>query len=206
MQKAFHLNSKLKTYNSKLVLRIKIMPTKKHFIALAVGLMLLTGCAVSVVDWGIKMQSPVPAETAAYSDEDIDINFMVDDKSINFDLKNKTQNGIKLNYDEISYISPGGASLRVVSSNIRFSDRFAPQAPVVVPPGLLISETIIPAQNIFFRTYDMAYYGWDVVPLFPNDAKTYLDKEFGLYFPLEIKGVKKEFMFKFKITSIEKKK
>jgi hypothetical protein len=170
-----------------------------------VSLALLTGCAVSVVDWGIKMQSPVPAETAAYSDEDIDINFLVDDKSINFDLKNKTQNGIKLNYDEISYISPGGTSLRVVSSNIRFADRFAPQAPVVVPPGLSISETIIPAQNIFFRANDMAY-GWDVVPLFPNEAKTYLGKEFGLYFPIEIRGAKKEFIFKFVVTSVEKKK
>ncbi|MDD5354268.1 MAG: hypothetical protein PHF95_03685, partial [bacterium] len=155
---------------------------------------------------GIKMQSPVPAETAAYSDEDIDVNFMVNDKSINFDLKNKTQNGIKLNYDEMSYISPGGVSLRIVSSNIRFTDRFAPQAPVVVPPGLSISETIIPAQNIFFRANDIAYYGWDVGPLFPNDAKTYLGQEFGLYFPMEIKGAKKEFIFKFVITSVEKKK
>ncbi|MDD5132594.1 MAG: hypothetical protein PHH44_08050 [bacterium] len=182
------------------------MNTRNLLLTLAVSSMILTGCAVSVVDWGIKIESPVKAETAAYSDEDIDINFLVDDRSINFDLKNKTQNGIKLNYDEISYISPGGASLRVVSSNIRFADRFAPQAPVVVPPGLSISETIIPAQNIFFRARDMAYYGWDVLPLFPNDSKTYLGKGFGLYIPMEIKGVKKEFMFKFVITSIEKKK
>lgn len=182
------------------------MRTTTILLVLFLGLIYGTGCAVSVVDWGIKMQSPVPADTTTYSDEDIDIHFLVDDKSISFDLKNKTQNGIKLNYDEISYISPGGASLRVVSSNIRFADRFAPQAPVVVPPGLSISEAIIPAQNIFFRANDMAYYGWDVVPLFPNDPKSYLDKEFGLYFPLEIRGVKKEFIFKFVITSVEKKK
>lgn len=181
------------------------MNTKKILLALIAGLMCLTGCAVSVIDWGIKMQAPVPADTLTYSDEDIDLNFIVDDKSINFDLKNKTQNGIRLNYDEISYISPGGTSLRIVSSNIRFTDRFAPQAPVVVPPGLSISETIIPAQNIFFRSNDMVY-GWDVVPLFPHDAKTYVGKEFGLYFPLEVKGVKKEFIFKFIITSVEKKK
>ncbi len=182
------------------------MPIKKNFIILVVGLLLLNGCAGSVVNWGIKMQSPVPAETTAYSDEDIEIMFLVDDKSISFDLKNKTQNGIKLNYDEMSYLSPGGVSLRVVSSNIRFSDRFAPQAAVVVPPGLSISETIIPAQNISFRTNSMDYYGWDVGPLFPNDAETYLGKEFGLYFPMEIRGTKKEFIFKFLITSTEKKK
>lgn len=175
------------------------------FLALIVSLWSCAGCAVSVIDWGIKMQSPVPAETAAFSDENIDISFIVDDKSINFELKNKTPNGIKLNYDEMSYISPGGASLRIVTSNIRFTDRFAPQAAVVVPPGLSISETIIPAQNIFFRSHDLVY-GWDVVPLFPNDAKTYVGKEFGLYFPLEIKGVKKEYIFKFMITTVEKKK
>lgn len=205
MSKALHLNSSLITQNSKLVLRIKTMLTKKYIITLIVGLILLTGCAVSVVDWDIKMQSPVPADTLTYSDEEIDLKFLVDDKGINFELKNKTPNGIKLNYDEISYISPGGASLRVVTSNIRFADRFAPQAPAVVPPGLVISETIIPAQNIFFRANDLAY-GWDIVPLFPNDAKTYLGREFGLYFPLEIKGVKKEFIFKFKVYSVEKKK
>ncbi|MDD5491534.1 MAG: hypothetical protein PHV60_02500 [bacterium] len=180
--------------------------TKKICVYMIISLVLLNGCAVSVLDWGIKMQSPVPAETTTYSDEDIDIKFIIDDKSINFDLKNKTPNGIKLNYDEISYISPSGASLRVVSSNIRFTDRFSPQAPAVVPPGLSISEAIIPAQNIFFRANDMAYYGWDVVPLFPNDAKTYLDKEFGLYFPMEIRGVKKEFIFKFKIYSVGRPK
>ncbi len=179
--------------------------TKRIYVCMIISLALLTGCAVSVVNWGIKMQAPVPADTLTYSDEDIDFNFIVDDKSINFDLKNKTQNGIRLNYDEISYISPGGTSLRVVSSNIRFTDRFAPQAPVVVPPGLSISETIIPAQNIFFRSNDIVY-GWDVVPLFPHDAKTYVGKEFGLYFPMEIRGTKKEFIFKFKIVSTEKKK
>ncbi|MBI5554384.1 MAG: hypothetical protein HY920_00835 [Elusimicrobia bacterium] len=178
---------------------------KLKSLAIIFYLILLTGCAPSVLTWGIKMQAPVPADTLTYSDEDIDLNFLVDDKSINFELKNKTLNGIKVNYDEISYISPGGASLRIVSSNIRFADRFAPQAAVMVPPGLSISETIIPAQNIFFRANDLVY-GWDIVPLFPNDAKTYLGKEFGLYFPLEIKGVKKEFIFKFKIISVEKKK
>ncbi len=174
-------------------------------IAVIFCIILLTGCAVSVVDWGIKMQAPVPADTLTYSDADIDLNFLVDDKSIQFELKNKTTNGIKLNYDEMSYISPGGASLRIVTSNIRFADRFAPQAAAVVPPGLSVSETIIPAQNIFFRANDMVY-GWDVVPLFPNDAKTYVGKEFGLYFPMEIKGVKKEYIFKFRVVSVEKKK
>lgn len=169
------------------------------------GLLLFTGCAVSVVNWNIKMLAPAPADTTVYRDEDIEINFFVDDKSISFDLKNKTENGIKLNYDEISYISPGGASLRVVSSNIRFADRFSPQAPVVIPPGLSISETIIPAQNIFFRSNDVVY-GWDVVPLFPNAPETYLNKEFGLYFPLEIKGGKKEYFFKFVIANVGKKK
>ena len=80
------------------------MNTGKTLLVLFLGLLCCAGCTVSVVDWGIKMQSPVPADTTTYSDEDIDIHFVIDDKSINFDLKNKTQNGIKLNYDEISYM------------------------------------------------------------------------------------------------------
>lgn len=181
------------------------MSAKQFLITLSLGLTILAGCTPSVVNWDIRMQQPVAGETLDYNDESVAIRFSVDDRSISFDLTNKTDSGIKINYDELSYISPGGGSLRIVTSNIRFADRFAPQAPVVVPPGLNISETLIPAQNIFFRANDLGY-GWDVIPLFPNDAKTYLGKEFGLYFPLEIKGVKKEFIFKFKVASLEKKK
>lgn len=166
----------------------------------------ISGCAPGVVNWDIRMQAPVPAQNLNYTDEFINISFTVDDKSLSFDLKNKTENGLKINFDELAFISPGETSLRVVTSSIRFTDRFAPQAPVVIPPGMNISETIIPAQNIFFRAGDYTYYGWDVMPLFPQDPKSYVGKEFGLYFPMEIKGKKVEHIFKFKVTNVEKKK
>lgn len=179
------------------------MLKKIIYVLLLLSFLVIGACAPSVVNWDIRMQQPVAREGLEYSDEKIAISFSVDDKSIVFDLKNKTDSGIKVNYDDLAYISPGGVSLRVVTSNVRFVDRFTPQAPVVVPPGLHISETLIPAQNIFFRTTDYIY-GWDVVPLFPNNAQTYVGKEFGLYFPMEIKGTKAEYIFKFKVHGVKK--
>lgn len=176
----------------------------RDILILIMSLALFTGCTPSVLNWDIRLQQPVAGETLDYTDENIAIRFSIDDRSISFDLTNKTDTGIKINYDEISYISPGRGALRIVTSNIRFADRFAPQAPVVVPPGLNISETLIPAQNIFFRANDYVY-GWDVIPLFPYNPSTYVGKEFGLYFPMEIKEKKVEYIFKFKIHNIKSK-
>lgn len=172
----------------------------KKIIWFVLAVALLTGCAPLVKNWDIRMQEPSPSPNLSYTDEFIDINFTVDDDGITFILKNKTENNIKINFNEVSYLSPEGASLRIVNSSLKVSKKSA-----LVQPGLNISNTLIPSENVFFRGYFSNFgTGLNATSLFPNYAKTYVGKEFGLYFPMEIKGVKKEYTFKFKINSMRK--
>ena len=95
-------------------------------------------------------------------------------------------------------IYPSGTSSRVIHSGIKLADRNNPQAPTVIPPNAKVSDILIPSENIY---YSELYNEWKYRPLFGGeDRLVWNDKDFSIYFPLEIKGDNKEYSFKFKIN------
>lgn len=175
----------------------------KKFIFLFVLLLAFFSCAGwrppsdMTYNWRFSLQEPAQSDTLTFSDEFINIKFIVLEKLIDFDIQNKTNEGIKINWDELSFISPDGTASRVNhSSGIRVIEKGNPQAPTVIPPNAKISDSLIPTKNIYRSGYE-----WTAQDLFPEDDKTiYNDKEFRIYLPIEIKGSKKEYTFKFKIN------
>jgi hypothetical protein len=166
-----------------------------------------------------------------YSDEFIEIIFTVKKTRIEFDMSNKTDRGIKINWDELSYISPTGRSMRVIHSGVRLIDRNAPQSPTIVPPNSRISDIIIPSEHIYYddywgwcernlfygadKTKYAKYEGKEFSALYPEsthksppcaDKTKYEGKEFSVYMPLEIKGKRKEYTFTFRINKLTKVK
>jgi hypothetical protein len=114
--------------------------------------------------------------------------FAIGDKEIGFDIQNKTDTGIKINWDELSMIFPGGKSSRVIHSGVKLVDRNSPQAPTTSPPNAKVSDFLIPSGENG---------GWRHSRLFKgNNILAWDNKEFIIYFPLEIKGAKKEYNFK----------
>lgn len=168
---------------------------------------LLSSCSLLITiphyKWDISLQQPIPSDTLVYSDEFIKINFTVGEKQISFDMQNKTDKGMKINWDEISYISPTGMSMRIIHGGVRLIDRNAPQAPTIVPPNSRISDFIIPSENIYYVSGE--YGGWRESDLFYNENKAiYEGKEFSVYMPLEIKSERKEYTFTFRINKVTK--
>jgi hypothetical protein len=150
-------------------------------------------------NWRFSLEQPKPSEKLEYSDDFIDVVFTIGETQIGFDIQNKTDSGIKINWDELSMIYPTGTSSRVIHSGIRLMDRNAPQAPTIIPPNAKVSDILIPSENIYYLSGQ--YGGWNYHPLFGGDnSLAWNDKEFSIYFPLEIKGSKKEYNFKFKIN------
>jgi hypothetical protein len=141
-----------------------------------------------------------PLETLTYSDDFIKIAFAVEYREIRFDIQNKTYSGIKINWDDLSMIYSSGKASRVIHSGVRLIDRNNPQASTMIPPNAKVSDILIPSENI---TYTLGKYGgWDYRSLFKEDNSQTLDnKKFSIYFPLEIKGEKKEYIFKFKMIA-----
>lgn len=165
--------------------------------------------------WDISLEEPVSSKVLAlfdssikpgtlmYYDDFIRIVFEVGQKRIGFNLENKTDKGITINWDKVAYVSPTGESMRVMHTGVRYIQRDAPQAPTVIPPYSNITDAVIPSQHIYFESGQ--YGGWRELNLFPGNDKTiFIGKSFSVFLPLEIKGQWKEYTFTFKINNITK--
>ena len=170
---------------------------KKLFVNVCILTIVIIGCSPIKLD--ISLQQPEESRMLAYSDEFIDVNFQIKTKCIAFDMRNKTQTGIKINWDELSYISPAGKSLRIIHSGIRLIDRNVPQAVTVIPPNSSFSDIVIPSKHIYYSSFSTE---WCQTNLFQGDKTLYVGKNFAIYMPLEIKGKRKEYTFRFVINKV----
>lgn len=145
-------------------------------------------------NWSFSLIQPTPSETLSYSDAFIKITFYMHPAFIGFGIQNRTDSGIKINWDDLSMIDPSGTSSRVIRTRIKPEDKNSPQAPTVIPPNAGFQDILIPSENVY-DNLELNYR-----PLFGgDDSLKWNNKDFRLYFPLEIKGSKKEYTFKFKI-------
>jgi len=163
----------------------------------------LFGCSYPYYyNYTFRMERPVVSKELTYSDDNIEITYELDDKLINFTIKNKTGTPLKINWDDLAYIDPFGYAKRVVHSSVKIVNRFEPQATTVIPAFAKYKDFILPAENIYFGEY---LKDWIVLTLFPGeDKQIYYNKTFGVYFPI-LKGKDLlEYYFVFSIQNIEK--
>jgi hypothetical protein len=132
-----------------------------------------------------------------------------DHGDLGFNLINKTDRAIKINWDDISFVSPRGKANRVVHTGIRYIERDATQAPTTVPPGAKLIDALTPVVLIYYSdglnlgSYGTYGQGWKTAPLFQGYNKIDIEnKEMSLYLPLEISGEKKEYNFTFGISNV----
>lgn len=146
-------------------------------------------------DWSFSFQQPIQSKNLSYSDNYINISFIIEKTQIGFSIQNKTASGIKINWDELSFVSPTGRASRIIHSGIRLIDRNNAQASTTIPPNSRITDIAIPSENIQYIND-----AWREGQLFEGNEMFYNGKEFSLFFPIEIKGAKKEYSFKFRIN------
>lgn len=140
-----------------------------------------------------------------YEDDYMRIAWYVDLKIFHFSLANKSKHSIKINWDDISYVDINGAAGRVIHAGTKYSEKNNAQAPTTIPRRASITDLILPADNV--KYYD--YVGWITHFLFPMHYKSheamsamapqYVGKEMCILMPIEIEGVRNEYMFIFKV-------
>jgi len=143
------------------------------------------------------MIKPRLSKDLSYTDEVIDIKFIIGSKSIGFDLHNKKNVGIKIKWDDCSYVAPSGQTMRIIHTGVKLIDRDKPQAPTTIPPGAKITDELVPADNVYFTSG--AYGGWNYHYLFPGKKEQYVGKTFTVYMPIEFQNLRGENSFVFKI-------
>lgn len=152
-----------------------------------------------------KAAEPKAAESPelVYSDDFTDFKFSISKTQFGFVLRNKSEEPIQVDWNQVAYVDVSGESHKVIHSGVKYIDRDKPLAPTTVPPSAKIDDILFPADYVYYSEGE--YGGWRELPLFPDgdNAELYKGKTFTVFMPLKVNGVVKNYTFKFKIASVE---
>lgn len=126
---------------------------------------------------------------------------------INFFIQNKSNNSIKIIWDEATFVDTNDVAHRVIHGDVRLIKKNDPIPPTVIPSGATIENLIFPANNV-------VWFGssWVLLPHLPNSgfniddlsakANQNIGKTFKVILPLVNAGKTYEYIFTFKITNV----
>lgn len=149
------------------------------------------------------------ADDMSYSDDKIDAKFNITRKSINFLIKNKTNETLKIIWDD-AVIVQNGRSKRIIHSGVNYINRGNPQPPTVIPANTSIEDLALPTENVYFVD---GYGTWQEKDLFPVKIhkseliQAILNQKgqtFALYLPISYQGKTIEYNFEFLIKDVAK--
>jgi len=154
------------------------------------------------IAYDVVMVKPVPSRDMRFEDGVIQAQWVFDPKQIGFVLRNKTDNPIKVDWNQISYVDATGTAEKIMHNDVKFTSRNEPQPPTTIPPTAKIEDFVFPSANAYYETG--RYGGWRETPMFPNseDGLLYKGKTFSVFMPLEINGAVKNYTFTFMIQDV----
>ena len=155
----------------------------------------------------------VDSTTSTYEDSIIKINWQYAVSQIDFKLTNKTDQTLKLIWDDAAYISAENETERVFHKGIKYIDRENPQPPTSIYKKTSISDLVAPTSYSYYVSGQ--YGGWRSKPLIPTMAKAFsrkvvyrpdlLGKTIRVVLPLKMGDKTLEYVFIFKTVFLEKK-
>jgi hypothetical protein len=145
-----------------------------------------------------------------YEDDYIEIIWYVSAYKFYFDLRNKSNYTIKINWDDISYVDYDGKVGRVMHSGVKYIDRNSSQPATTIPKDASIKDVLVPTENVYL--IPGLYGGWREKLLIPgiyssreafaNSASTYIGKTMRILMPIMIENVQNDYTYEFSIESL----
>lgn len=150
--------------------------------------------------------------TSTYEDTIIKIKWQYAISQIIFDLNNKSDQTIKLVWDDAILISTENESKRIFHKGIKYIDRENPQSPTSIYKKSTLSDLVLPTSNTYFVSGQ--YGGWTSLPIIPTMAIKFskkveykpelLGKTLKVVLPFKIDDKTLEYVFVFKTIFLEK--
>lgn len=160
---------------------------------------------------------PVKSKLFGVETKELSITYVPDlvDAGTSFQFKNKTNNAIKIIWDETTFIDRLGHPKKIFHSGVKIVDRNGPQLPTVIPPNTQISDDLISTDKVHYLRYSdtPSLNRWAYNPLCGTieqqenytmkivDDSHCIGKTFGYFITYEIKGKKKHTTAKFVYVS-----
>lgn len=155
--------------------------------------------------------------TPAYEDQYIKADFTVGERVIGLQIRNKTKALILINWDLVSLVGPWEQTYRVIHKGVKFTDRGAPQAPSVIPPGYLLNDIATPAENIVWKGdrwimskmlpdpngFKLLHHGSEKYDQYKEYVLSLYGKHFKLFMPLTWGNQDKLYEFDFIIVGVD---
>ena len=129
----------------------------------------------------------------SYEDDFIKITWLPALTEFSFILENKSDNSIKIIWDEAVYIDEDNSSLKVMHSGVKYVDGEKAQPLTVIAKKTKINDLVTPVDNIYYASG-----GWSKLPLFSVQKSA--GKTVKILLPIQIQETINEYIFSFKIN------
>jgi|GEM_PF-5949119 len=147
------------------------------------------------------MEKPVHSIENTFEDDFIRISFQLSRASIGFILRNKTDNPIVVDWNQVSYVDALNQSHKVMHGNVRYVERDRALPPSVIPPDASLTDVVLPVDYVSYSSGRNG--GWVTDEMFPNaNAGRQLEgKRIAVFLPLIPNGTVKNYNFVFSIST-----
>jgi hypothetical protein len=131
----------------------------------------------------------------SFEDDYINIIIFGGDSHFSFKLDNKTQNSIKIVWDDAVFVDCNGSTSKVMHSGIKYNEKENPQVATTIISGASLEDIACPISNIRF---DEVQKEWVTDTMYPKTISKGV-KQFRLMLPIQIKEVVNEYVFIFDV-------
>ena len=148
------------------------------------------GNVKSIVDKGVTKYS--------FEDDYIYLTIFAGDSHFNFNINNKTQNSIKIVWDDAVFVDLNGSTSKVMHSGIKYNEKETTQVATTIISGSSLEDIVCPTSNV---RYDDLQKEWVTDTMYPEAIFKGI-KQFRLMLPIQIKDVINEYVFIFNVEYV----
>jgi hypothetical protein len=151
--------------------------------------------------YAFSLQKPTPTPNLTFSNDALELTFLLDRERLAFSLRNKSEQPIQIDWNSASYVDPAGRAHKVMHEGVKYVDRNSPQPPTVVPPGATIDDRVVPSDHVEYVERS----GWLTRALLPagDEASALQGRTLGVLLPIQTAGTTENLYFLFSIDRVD---
>ncbi len=136
-----------------------------------------------------------------FQDRDLNFYFKPSPDAIHFQIENRQDRMIEIEWDRSSITDPFGRNEKMAHGDTRYADRFATQPNTVIPGLQRYGDYVFPMSYLVDPAGSP---GQAHRPIFPEDAgaPTYADKTVTVVLSMRIQGESRPYSFTFRVESV----
>jgi hypothetical protein len=109
----------------------------------------LVSCKSYYYVYDVEMIHPVQSKALIYQNDTMSVEFGLEPKDISITMTNKTDEGIKINWDDVSFSLFGNAN-RIVHKETSYLGHTLAQPSTTIPPHTKLKDILIRSKDVHF--------------------------------------------------------